>query len=520
VRRLKLAPLALASLLAIGLDAHAANRFTTGRPGGGGGGGGGYSVATRITEIRAHADFGSYFTDTSNSYAPNGLEAPTAPNGTGACGGGLTPVTVTSLSSLRTEAAGTCKRITLSTSGGSPAGTYTESGGSHAIVISGQDIELVLTGTTINQTVSGAFGMHTPLTARRVKSIDGTINSTLYLEGRDVHLYNPVFVGNRAYAVAADKESNMATLGGHRILIEHANVDLMRGFYSDVSREAVFSGSISGTTLTVTEVSDGALAVGHRLYPISSGMISAGTRITAQLTGSAGGVGTYSVQNSQTASEGTIWAIVNPTNLVLANSIVTMYTLTGAAGTQSENAVRFNGCSKCVVMDSRLAAQTDAHSKFTLRSHANYATLDPSDAIGFFNIQSENNGMYANDEDFRPIAVNPSTHQIIVRDWKLYRPSSVTSGGRIDIPRQDSSTSTLNSFFYMKCSTGYTAPPGGGEGTAGTAFKPTGAGSPHASWTTVVDDTAALANGNSFGSYTSPPVWSFHTSTPTFGSCQ
>lgn len=72
---------------------------------------------------------------------------------------------------------------------------------------------------------------------------------------------------------------------------------------------ASVTGSISGTTLTVTAVSSGSLSVGQG---ITGSGITANTRIKQQLTGTTGGVGTYEVNLSQT---------------------VTSTTITGAAGT-------------------------------------------------------------------------------------------------------------------------------------------------------------------------------------------
>lgn len=63
---------------------------------------------------------------------------------------------------------------------------------------------------------------------------------------------------------------------------------------------AVFTGSISGTTLTVTAIVSGALAVGNSIYNTSgSAGVADATYITAFGTGS-GGLGTYTVNNSQT----------------------------------------------------------------------------------------------------------------------------------------------------------------------------------------------------------------------------
>src|SRR5207247_105232 len=66
----------------------------------------------------------------------------------------------------------------------------------------------------------------------------------------------------------------------------------------------VVTGSISGTTLTVTAVTSGTLYVGEHIYGTG---ISAGQRITALGTGT-GGVGTYTVSSAQTIASETVSA--------------------------------------------------------------------------------------------------------------------------------------------------------------------------------------------------------------------
>lgn len=61
---------------------------------------------------------------------------------------------------------------------------------------------------------------------------------------------------------------------------------------------AEFTGSIAGTTLTVSAVASGALSVGHDIVVAG---VTEGTRVTASLGGQ-GGVGTYAVSTSQTVS--------------------------------------------------------------------------------------------------------------------------------------------------------------------------------------------------------------------------
>lgn len=68
---------------------------------------------------------------------------------------------------------------------------------------------------------------------------------------------------------------------------------------SIVSRTASFTGSIATTTLTVSAISAGTI------YPsmqISGTGVTSGTRIVEQLTGTAGGTGTYTVSTSQTVT--------------------------------------------------------------------------------------------------------------------------------------------------------------------------------------------------------------------------
>ena len=64
---------------------------------------------------------------------------------------------------------------------------------------------------------------------------------------------------------------------------------------------ADFQGSIAGTTLTVASLASGALAVGQTVID-DDGDIIAATKILSQLSGPAGGIGTYQISASQTLS--------------------------------------------------------------------------------------------------------------------------------------------------------------------------------------------------------------------------
>ena len=104
-----------------------------------------------------------------------------------------------------------------------------------------------------------------------------------------------------------------------------AGLDLNKEYAIIVRPSTSFTGSISGTTLTVTSAPGSALVIG---IGISGSGITAGTVITAFGTGT-GGVGTYTVDISQTASSTTITA-APPTNTYIIDASIPV---TGAAPT-------------------------------------------------------------------------------------------------------------------------------------------------------------------------------------------
>ena len=83
--------------------------------------------------------------------------------------------------------------------------------------------------------------------------------------------------------------------------------DLSGGAYFYGLDDARFTGSISGTTLTVSSMAFGSVVVGQT---ISGTGVTGGTKITAYGTGT-GGAGTYTVSASQTVSSTTITATGN-----------------------------------------------------------------------------------------------------------------------------------------------------------------------------------------------------------------
>lgn len=97
---------------------------------------------------------------------------------------------------------------------------------------------------------------------------------------------------------------------------------------------ATFTGSITGNTLTVTNVASGALAAGQAV--LGTGVL-AGTFINA-VSGSAGGTGTYTVNLSQTVISGTL--TTSPANITVSyDSVLGAFLFTsGVTGSASSAA--------------------------------------------------------------------------------------------------------------------------------------------------------------------------------------
>lgn len=95
---------------------------------------------------------------------------------------------------------------------------------------------------------------------------------------------------------------------------------------------AVVTGSISGTTLTVSAVTTGVIRVGT---PISGTGVTAGTTVTAYGTGT-GGAGTYTVSASQTVSSTTITS-GDTFNIALYTSSATLSSATTAYSSSNES---------------------------------------------------------------------------------------------------------------------------------------------------------------------------------------
>jgi len=93
--------------------------------------------------------------------------------------------------------------------------------------------------------------------------------------------------------------------------------------------QAVFVGSISGTTLTVTAVSSGTIGINQQLFGVG---VTGETIITALGSGT-GGVGTYTVNNSQTVAAETLNSSTIGTRFqgTIAGSVLTVTSVTAGS---------------------------------------------------------------------------------------------------------------------------------------------------------------------------------------------
>lgn len=73
----------------------------------------------------------------------------------------------------------------------------------------------------------------------------------------------------------------------------------------DTAADCKFTGSLAGTTLTVTAVDFGTIVAGRTIFGVA---ILADTLVLAQISGAPGGVGTYSVSKAQVLGSGVLAA--------------------------------------------------------------------------------------------------------------------------------------------------------------------------------------------------------------------
>ncbi len=118
-----------------------------------------------------------------------------------------------------------------------------------------------------------------------------------------------IAVRQQVFGVGVDQETVITALGtgtgGAGTYTVSNSQTAAAGRYNSAQINAVFTGSTSGTTLTVSAVSSGTL---HAGMTITNSTLSTKTVITALGTGT-GGAGTYTISNSQTVGSSTMYGL-------------------------------------------------------------------------------------------------------------------------------------------------------------------------------------------------------------------
>lgn len=140
-------------------------------------------------------------------------------------------------------------------------------------------------------------------------NITGSV-STYILSGTDVGKVILVSSSSNIQIIVPNLPDTTYPVGAQTMIVKLSgvNVDVV------VPGVAVVIGSIASTTLTVTAVTSGTLYPGATLTGTG---VTSGTTIVAQLTGTTGGIGTYTVSAAQTVASTSITAT---TNLVLTSA--------------------------------------------------------------------------------------------------------------------------------------------------------------------------------------------------------
>lgn len=137
----------------------------------------------------------------------------------------------------------------------------------------------------------------------------------------------PGFMGLNTQDSGVTLESGYATVANNCIIDKYGRLGARKGWDLLTSpTNAVVTGAISGTTLTVSAVTSGTLSIGVIL---SGTGVTSGTTITALGTGT-GGTGTYTVSASQTVSSTTITASNSLTAGTYIESIFEFKTVGGS----------------------------------------------------------------------------------------------------------------------------------------------------------------------------------------------
>jgi hypothetical protein len=445
----------------------------------------GYSVAARIAQVRASSRYGALATDTSNPMAPNGLELPAEPSWS-------ETILATSIAQFNTAATGNNRRIILQagTHSGTPliTGRHIEAVFSSATVVPANgDYALRTTLDTRNiKIVEGTFQGGIECAGRDFHAYDIDFQCPGNFEG-GAHQHSGIFGGHRIlfersrvrkasngwfFAGASTDSQFTASCSGTTLTV----TDVFGGVMEDGQVLIAASGGnfLPGTyivdQLTGEPGLEGTYQV-NQAQTVSSGNKFGLTRSTnlimancdievplkptleiVNITRANPAVVTY--EGDFDPANGDSVVITGVSGMTQINSDATrtianvntgaktfqvsgvdssafsIYTSGGFARATwpTENTQRFNGVDQGLIIDCRLYSEE----KHTLRSHANYSTLQSSRNVFWINNQSEHIGILA--EEPGGFGVHPATENLVVEKWRLYRGENDNTGGLLVVP--------------------------------------------------------------------------------------
>lgn len=181
--------------------------------------------------------------------------------------------------------------------------------------------------------------------------------------------------------------------------------------YAPTGSPAVFTASISGTTMTVTAVTSGTINVGEG---ISGTGVTAGTTITALETGS-GGIGTYTISTTQTVASTTVTTTGISTLPATNRAVYVAGRISAVLSASVTTEVKLNSViiktiaeGENVTLNFRgiLAVATSYDETGTFTYSANFNELDP-----FYSITGANTGKGTNYDQVYYVIKN-SVYQI------------------------------------------------------------------------------------------------------------
>jgi len=211
---------------------------------------------------------------------------------------------------------------------------------------------------------------------------------------------------------------------------------------------ASFTGSISGTTLTVTAIASGTLIVGQVL---TGNSVTADTTILSQSSGTTGGIGTYVVSISQTRTSGSFTGTYTLASTTLS-ILSTLMTVTAvASGTLSVGQFLTGTGIAFSTSITALGTGTGNTGTYTLSSAQYFASTTVSASAGTITV-----GVTGGTKDAIVVSHTHSATSVVEDPGHLHTITTLVQGGSPDKVYPGAAGGTQNTASTNSASTGIT----------------------------------------------------------------